>query len=179
MRHKRLDDRTADRLIAGRMTPEDAPAGFAGVAALLRDAHGVAVDPATAPPASETSTIAAMAATIVRQQATVRPSAARAAGRRSRRMTTKVAGLAAVATLLGVGTAAAATGSLPTPAQNAAADTLAKIGVSLPASAGHGNVKSHATTTDGDSATNTSTSKGPSSNADFGLCNAEAKSDGH
>src|SRR4051812_48636918 len=126
MRRTRLDDRTADRLLAGNMTAEDAPAGFSAVADLLHEARPPEMDPTSGTAASDAATIAEMAAVIVRQRTAVprgpvatgtaaRAAAAVGARRPSRRITTKVVGLAAVATLVGVGTAAAATGSLPAP----------------------------------------------------------------
>src|SRR4051812_8787077 len=102
MRRARLDDRTADRLLGGNMTAEDAPAGFAAVADLLHDARPSDTDATPATAASDAATIAEMAAVIVRQRTFVPrgpvetgavgvgAAAGRApVGRRSRRITTK------------------------------------------------------------------------------------------
>ena len=108
----------------------------------------------------------------------------------SKVLTTKLAAVAAVL-VLGGGTAAAATGSLPGPAQSAASTVLSQVGISLPGAGTlhpkhvQPNHPTHPVTPVGPP-TNTGsrtatgdTSTGPSPNADFGLCTAEAANAGH
>jgi hypothetical protein len=120
MTHPPLDDATADRLLAGAVRPDDAPAGYAEVAALLAAARG----PVSAEEASFPVILPAVAPVIG------------LAGRRARsgrRLASRVGVIAAVATV-GFATVAAATGNLPGPAQDALARAGERIGLSLPAS---------------------------------------------
>jgi hypothetical protein len=101
-----LDDDTAERLLDGRVDPEDAPPGYAEVAALLRAAT------APAEPDELAGQPAAMAA--------FRAAGGRPARRRRRRV---LVAAVAIAGALFAGGAAAATGALP-----AAAERVARIG---------------------------------------------------
>ncbi len=62
MKRTRLDDRTADRLLSGAVTSEDAPPGYTGVADLL---HATRPEPAGTELAGEASTVASMRAAIL------------------------------------------------------------------------------------------------------------------
>jgi hypothetical protein len=117
-----LDDATADRLAAGRLDPADAPPGYAPVARLLADAHqhelvtevderllGDLVLAITAPPTTDDRTSSMRTL-----------------------LTAKVGALAAGALLATAGVAAAATGNLPDPAQEAMADVAERVGIDLP-----------------------------------------------
>jgi hypothetical protein len=114
----RLDDDTADRLLAGELPPLDAPPGYAPVATLLRAA-------AAPPRATELAPEDAARRAFV----TARPAAAPPRRRRSTRLAVLV--VAGVLCLGGV--AAAATGTLPDPVQAAAHTALQSVGVSVPA----------------------------------------------
>lgn len=173
MRVNRLDERTADRLLSGAVGPDDAPPGYAGVARLLESAGSPAGNGAG--PAREAATVAAMQAAVLGHLVPV-PDPGEKRKVLSKVMTVKAAGVAA-AVLLGGGTAAAATGSLPGPAQNAAAHVFSSVGIDMPDGGsngphghGHGNghAESNATGTDQSGGTST----GPNSHALPGLCNA-------
>ncbi len=106
-----LDDDSADRLLAGRLDPADAPPGYAEVAAVMAAA--------TAPGsphelAGATSVLEAFRA------ADPRPVPSRRAHMLVKLLTAKAAAAAVSAVLLAGGVAAAATGSLPDPAQRMA-----------------------------------------------------------
>ena len=126
-----LDEGTAERLLTGRMAPADAPPGYARAAAML-----AAV---SAPPDAEElggeATIVAVFAAAARS----RPVDVRLLTPRRSRVLTKLLTLKAAAALLGVlatgGVAAAATGNLPDPAQQAAHALLGGAGVPAPAEA--------------------------------------------
>ncbi|HZD70061.1 MAG TPA: hypothetical protein VFA45_14500, partial [Actinomycetes bacterium] len=125
-----LDEGTADRLLAGRLAPADAPPGYGRVATVL-----AAV---SAPPDAED--LAGQAAALALFVAAMRshPVDVRLTPWRSR-VVTKLLTAKAAAALLGVlmtgGVAAAATGNLPAPAQQAAHALLGGAGVPAPAEA--------------------------------------------
>lgn len=106
-----LDGDTADRLLAGRLGPADAPPGYAEVAMVLAAAAGPPTPVELAGEAAATATFAAM----------TRPSARfrRRAGGRRKAFGSRLAALAiaALCVLLVSGVAAAATGTLPEPAR--------------------------------------------------------------
>ena len=182
MRQHPLDDRTVNRLLAGAVTSEDAPAGLAGVAALLSAARP---QPAPAELANEAATVAAMRSVITTQPVSITTS-------RRKSVLAKVlsvkAAVAAAALLLSATGAAAATGSLPGAAQQTASDALAKVGISVPAPNSHagdhpapGQVgrPRHTTGRGHTSADDANTTHGPNAHADFGQCTAQAASAGH
>jgi hypothetical protein len=116
-----LDDRTAERLVAGAVAPGDAPPGYAPVARLLADARSHL--PVTA---LDDELLGELVLAVQVQPA--------ASGRLplSKRVTARVGAVAAVALLSTAGVAAAATGNLPGPAQDAVAGVVDRIGIDLP-----------------------------------------------
>jgi hypothetical protein len=176
MKRTPLDDRTADRLLAGAVTPEDAPPGFSEVADLLQTARP---RPAVGELANQAATVASMRAAIAGQP--VPHPRSRRKKMLARLLTAKAVAAAAVV-VIGAGSAAAATGTLPGAAQSTASDMLAKVGVSVPGpdshSKGHADTRGKSATKPADpSATHPTTGPGP--HADFGLCTAEAANAGH
>jgi hypothetical protein len=146
MRHPWLDDDTADRLLAGRIAPDDAPPGYAPVASIVLAA--------TAPPSarelaylSEHVTAAAGAVGAARIAPRPRP---RSSSVGSRFQRTKVVATVVVGTLAGT-TGLAMASVLPAPAQDAVSGVLAKVGISVPSSVDHpastGEEISHVATT--------------------------------
>ena len=118
-----VDPDTADRLLAGRMVPDDAPPGYREVARLLHQAH-MENGPHDG---ADDRVVAAMVDAIVagrRARTGRRRRAARFTG-------TKVAAVTAVFALSATG-AAAATGNLPEPAQGRIARAAQHIGINLP-----------------------------------------------
>jgi hypothetical protein len=120
MQRMSLDLDTADRLLAGRVSPEDAPPGYSRVAALLTTgwpADATAIDPVFA---------AVLAATVRSSPlTTMRPS------RRSIMPRIKLAA-AFTAMALATTTGLAFAGSLPGAAQDIASEMFAKAGVTVP-----------------------------------------------
>lgn len=120
--HRRLDDRTADRLLAGTVEPADAPPGLAGTAQLFGRAatefSAADVDPVL---------ISAMAEAIALAPI---PAPSRRKPMLTQLLTAKVAAVAATVVLSATG-AAAATGTLPDAAQSAVADAVAHVGVNI------------------------------------------------
>lgn len=123
LRRLPLDDATADRLAAGDVAPSDAPPGYEGVARLLSDA-GFADQEAPL----DGELLAAMVQAVQSSPADVRtPSML------TKLRSAKVATLAAAVVLSTAGAAAAATGHLPDPAQDAVHRTGRHLGIDLPA----------------------------------------------
>lgn len=120
--NRRLDDRTADRLLAGAVEPADAPPGFAASAQLFGQAG--AFEPVDPDPAFLTvlaDTAAATPHTVpTRRKKTML----------AQLLSAKVAAAAATVVLSATG-AAAATGTLPDAAQSAVADAVSHIGVNI------------------------------------------------
>jgi len=168
MKHLPLDDGTADRLLAGALAPDDAPAGYAEVARLVRAARGpvtgdellplVPVDPTAAP------------ATVITF----------AAARRRRTAVRVAAAAAAIVALTGTA-AAAASGGLPGPAQRALSRASNAVGFDLPdGKPGKGPKQGHGQGNDEHPTTGTTGVPGPSlpGPALLGLCNAYAQGGG-
>jgi hypothetical protein len=110
-----LDDETADRLVAGRLDPADAPPGYAAVAKLA----AAAAAPATAEElAGEPAAVARFAAT-ARSGFPTRAFLTRRAGVPGRRLSVKAV-VAVLAAVLSIGGVAGAAGVFPAPAQPAA-----------------------------------------------------------
>jgi hypothetical protein len=110
-----LDDKTTDRLLAGRLDPADAPPGYAAVAKLAAAATAPA---ATDELTDEPEAVARFAAT-ARSGFPTRASINRRAGVPRRLLTVKAAAAVLVAAL-SVGGVAAAAGVFPAPARPAA-----------------------------------------------------------
>jgi hypothetical protein len=125
-----LDDRTVERLLAGRLAPADVPPAYAGVARLLAVV--------AAPPSPEE--LAGQAAAVTQLQAVVRARplvvVAGRAARSRRRFRAKVAAIAVVG-VLSVSGIAGATG-LGEPIRRAAQTALAGIGIADPAAQSDG-----------------------------------------
>jgi hypothetical protein len=122
MRGAGIDEGTLDRLLQGRILPDDAPPGYSDVASIL-----VA---AASPPSPEE----------LRMQALHVMAAHDAIDRRTRRFRPGTLGLAAGLLLLGAlvlipGLAVARV--LPDPAQHAVTTVLERVGISIPASTNH------------------------------------------
>jgi hypothetical protein len=130
-----LDDATAERLLTGRLSPEDAPPGFAGLAGLVWAATGPA-DPAEL--ASESQVVSAAVAA-VHSASSNRPITRRRTSMLAKLLSAKVA---AVAVTSAIGAAAAA-GTLPNSAQNAVSSALSNIGISVPDSSGNAKETAH------------------------------------
>ena len=107
-----LDDDSADRLLAGRLDPADAPPGYAEVAVVMA---AVAAPGSPHELAGAASTLEAF-----RAAADPRPVPPRRARMLVKLLTVKAAAAVFSVALMGGGVAAAATGSLPDPAQRLA-----------------------------------------------------------
>jgi len=122
MRGERIDAGTMDRLLRGRMTPDDAPPGYSDVASVLL---AVASRPTQEELALEMQHVTAARTVIGR--GTV--------GRRIRPLRL-VAGLVVVGALVAI-PGLAAGNVLPDPAQHAVSQVLDKVGISVPANETH------------------------------------------
>jgi hypothetical protein len=183
----RLDPETARRLCDGAVTPDDAPPGYSGVAAVLATARGAAAWGSDQ--VKEEATVTAMHGAVLERldTPTIDPR------RRHVRKKVLAAKTAAATTvvLLGAGAAAAAAGTLPGAAQSTASDVLSKIGISVPGhnnshansrgqSTNAGNTGTKGTTANtGNTGSSNRQGNGPNSNAFPGLCRAQIASAGH
>jgi len=163
-----LDDDTADRLLSGQIAVEDAPPEFRAIAQGVQDARpSTGVDPAR-----ESVTVAAMVEALRSGSPSAMP--VRTKRMRARGLSAKVAAIATVG-VLGVTAAAAATNTLPGPAQSALSDAASHVGLSIPHSHGHafGSSKTHPVNavTPGNAGAVGPDASGP---AVFGLCTAYA-----
>jgi hypothetical protein len=120
-----LDGETAERLLTGRLSPAQAPPGYAEVAALLAAA--------AAPPAPEELTGEAAALAELRAVTRARVAGSRRATRPARRRRVGLVAIVAAGALATGGVAAAATGHLPGPVQDAARSILVTVGSGEPA----------------------------------------------
>lgn len=124
-----LDENTVDRLLAGRIAPEDAPAGFDRIAGLVRAASG----PTSPAEISREAMVVAAVAEAARSYPSTAPRTPRRKSMLAKLLTAKAA--AAVAALtLSAGAAAAATGNLPDAAQDGVAKAVSHVGINLPQS---------------------------------------------
>jgi len=142
----RLDDDTADRLLAGRVAPHDAPPGFEALAAAVMAAVAA---PTAGELAGERDAVAAAvrmsgADAELRQLTTPGRPAVHA---RSFRL--KVAGAIAGALVVASGGLAFA-GALPAPAQDAVSTALSHVGISIPSSSDHPDGSGHPASTGSD-----------------------------
>jgi hypothetical protein len=172
MRRHPIDGETAERLLAGSVEPDDAPPGYAQLAALVKAAKA---------PATGEELVRRDADVAVVTAALDTPVAAATTTERtrmiSRRFGTKALAIAIPALALTATGAAAATGSLPSPAQSAVHSALTHVGLSVPSD--------HSSSGDaGDTGThsaNNANAVGPDATgaAKFGLCRAFMANGGH
>lgn len=171
MNRYHIDDAAADRLLSGQLSPEDAPPGYAGVAAMVQTAVGPTIP---AELAHESTDVAAGVAAVAAGPIPL-STLSRSRSMIGKLLTAKVlAGTTAIA--IGVGTAAAAlSGALPTQATNHA-NAHAKAGLATAAShvgTGGAHASTHATSSS--SATSSSTAPTtPSSIQSTGIANSHA-----
>jgi hypothetical protein len=122
-----LDDETVERLLAGELSPAQAPPGYAEVAALLA---------ATAAPPTPDE-LAGQAAALAELRAATRPRRAVVgfgrAARPPRRRRVGLVAAALVGALAAGGAAAAATGNLPAPVRQVARSILGSVDGAAPA----------------------------------------------
>ena len=116
-----LDETTADRLVGGELTPAEAPPGYDEVVRLLAQVRHQ--DLVTDPDDRFLGDLVLAITATPEAGATTTP---------VRRLTAKAGALAAVALLTTAGAAAAATGNLPGPAQDAVAGVAERVGLDLP-----------------------------------------------
>lgn len=128
-----LDRLTADRLLTGRVDSDDAPPGYAEVAALVRDLASPAGPSELAGQAKAVAAAVSVLELRPQPRGSRGPAAISRPGRRPRHFRAKVASLVVVGTLVG-GTGLAAAGVLPDTVQDAASHALAKVGISVPSS---------------------------------------------
>jgi hypothetical protein len=120
-----VDDWTADRLLDGRLDPCDAPRELSEIARLVAAANA----PATADElAAQDAVVAAMVAAITEPT----PAGRTARSHRVAKLLTAKAAAITATTVIGITGAAAATGSLPAPAQSTVASALSYVGVDVP-----------------------------------------------
>ena len=166
MRRTRLNGHTAELLLSGAVVAADAPPGLASLAALLRDARP---RPATEALPREAATVASMRA-VLRGRPTSVPETPRKPVL-TKILTAKAAAVVVVA-CVGAGSAAAATGSLPSAAQSTASNVLGQVGISVPKPAPRSSDHSGGQHPGGP--TTTVHGNGPKAPAAFGPCTALA-----
>jgi hypothetical protein len=126
MRRLRLDEDTIDRLLTGRIGPDDAPPGYSEVARVLTSAASTDLRDALAREADHV----ALAVASVGERAPVSSIDARPRRtRRNRRL--KVGGLVLVGAMVG-STGLASAGMFPDAAQDVFAAVLERVGISVP-----------------------------------------------
>jgi hypothetical protein len=137
-----IDEDTTDRLLAGRIHPDDAPPGYAGVARILQAAGSL--------PRSEHRSREAELVAAAREVMGLRSPPGGGAGGSRTRHRRALAGLIVTGALLGIPGLAAAN-ALPDPAQHAVSRVFDKVGISVP--------DSHATSVDHPASTGSEISK--------------------
>ena len=123
-----MDEDTTDRLLAGRIHPDDAPPGYAGVARILQAAGSL--------PRSEHLSREAELVAAAREVMGFRAPPGGGAGGSHTRHRRALAGLIVTGALLGIPGLAAAN-ALPDPAQHAVSRVLDKVGISVPGNEDH------------------------------------------
>ena len=123
-----IDEDTTDRLLAGRIHPDDAPPGYAGVARILQAAGSL--------PRSEHLSREAELVAAAREVMGLRAPPGGGAGGSRTRPRRALAGLIVTGALLGIPGLAAAN-ALPDPAQHAVSRVLDKVGISVPGNEDH------------------------------------------
>ena len=124
-----LDDDSASRLLQGTVHPDDAPPGYAAVAAVLNSAGRLPLAPVDEDAAG--ASVAAMVEVIRAAGPATAPQAGRKRSFVARLLAGKAIAAMAVIGLTATG-AAAATGSLPDAVQNAVSGAVSHVGVNIP-----------------------------------------------
>lgn len=133
MRRLVIDDDTLERMLDGRVDPEDAPPGYSEVARVL----GAAAAPVDGVRLlREAEDVAAASALVSGGSPATTPSVGRSRKMKTRGHRLKIAALAALGTLAG-STGLAAAGVLPDAAQDAFSEVFGRVGISVPASDDH------------------------------------------
>jgi hypothetical protein len=128
MRTLRLDRDTADRILAGRVAPDDAPPGYADLARLVA---AVSAPPAPRELSRLDEDVEAAAAT--RSPGPAPASALRGPSRRRTRLArVRTVTLVVAGTVIATSGLAAA-GVLPDPVQDVVSDVLSRVGITVPA----------------------------------------------
>jgi len=122
-----LDEDTASRLLQGLVHADDAPPGYAAVAGLLNSAAQLPLGPVDEDAAA--TTVSAMVEVI--RDVTPAPEISRRKTMLGKLLAGKALAAVAVVGLTATG-AAAATGSLPDPAQAVVSDAVGHVGVNIP-----------------------------------------------
>jgi hypothetical protein len=122
-----LDEDSASRLLQGLVHPDDAPPGYGAVAGLLHSAAQLPLGPVDEDAAA--TTVSAMVEAI--RDATPAPQPSRRKTMLGKLLAGKALAAVAVLGLTATG-AAAATGSLPDPAQGVVSDVVSHVGVNVP-----------------------------------------------
>jgi hypothetical protein len=121
-----LDDETVERLLTGELSPDQAPSGYAQVAALLA---ATTAEPTPEELARQPAVLAELrAVTRIRR---AKPRHVRRATRPPRRRWAGLAAVALVGVLVTGGAAMAASGNLPVPVRDAARSILGTVGGDL------------------------------------------------
>ena len=173
MRRYPIDDATAERLLAGNVSPADAPPGYAGVAAMVQTMVGPA---SPAELAGEATVVAAGMAALLAEGGLGTNQHSIPQRRKSmlaKLLSAKVAAIAAL-TLAGATTAAAAAmGSLPAPAQTAVSNAASHVGISVPEPDDQKDTTS-TTVAKTDSTDSSTSTNNPSGNTDQGANDTHA-----
>jgi hypothetical protein len=166
MRRNRLDDRTADRLLAGALPVDDAPPGYEAVVALV----AAAGQPASTQELATEAAVVAAVVDAVHSNPTAPTTNPTRKSMLTKVLTLKAAALAGVL-FIGAGAAAAATNTLPDQAQNAVSGAAKHVGLKVAKANSHAS-NDHS----GDHTPGNGKAKGPdaSGQAAKGLCNAYA-----
>jgi hypothetical protein len=166
-----LDHDTADRLLAGRLDPADAPPGYAAVVKVVNAATAPAT---TEDLAGEPEAVAQFVA-MARSGSPTRASTTRRTGVPSRLLTVKAAA-AVLAAALSIGGVAAATGVFPGPAKPPAGHGPDSPGGGAATASGHSNAAATSTAATkaatGEHGSGTATGPDASGPAKDGLCRA-------
>ena len=132
-----LDEDSASRLLQGLVHPDDAPPGYGAVAGLLNSAAQLPLGPVD----EDAGAVTVSAMVEVIRDATPAPEISRRKAMLGKLLAGKALAAIAVIGLTASG-AAAATGSLPDPAQGVVSDALSHVGLNVP-HPNHGNSAGH------------------------------------
>ena len=122
-----LDEDSASRLLQGHVHPDDAPPGYSAVAGLMHSAAQLPLGPVDEEAAA--FTVSAMVEVI--RDATPAPEISRRRTMIGKLLAGKALAAVAVLGLTATG-AAAGTGALPDPAQNAVSEAVSHVGIDIP-----------------------------------------------